>query len=108
MAVVVSMPIVKTNHTAVIVRVKLVIDVSEIIAGNISPFVLPDFTPQLSISPFIGDFMSFISDLLFSHDLQYPRCVSSSSGNNKMKKGVCYAPLHFCICHPYGRNVTGN
>lgn len=44
MAVVVSMLIVKTNHTAVIIRVKLVIDVSEIIPDNIALFVLPDFT----------------------------------------------------------------
>jgi hypothetical protein len=72
MSMVGAMLVVKTDNSTIITRKKLIVDVRKVISDDITPFILPRFSAQLTIAPFVGNFVPFIANLSFSHDAQYP------------------------------------
>lgn len=68
MAMVAIMGIVVADDAPIVTRVDVVIDVGEVVAGDLlGDFINPDFPAQFPIPAFVGNLVGLLDNLHFSH-----------------------------------------
>jgi hypothetical protein len=66
---VIAMLVAIANHTSVVLLSQIVIDVCQVVAGNVVFAINPHFSAQLAIASLGCDVVRFINDFLISHDV---------------------------------------